>query len=323
MRNGRLFEILYILLERGGATVKELSEKLEVSERTIRRDIDALSASGIPVYAARGRSGGVRLMDNFVLSKSLLSAGEQDEILYALQTLKATGLPAEESLLSRLSATFGRETASWIDADFSDWGAPEFQKEQFGIIKQALLESRSVSFTYYAQRQQASERTVDPVKLCFKGISWYLQAWCHKREDFRTFKLSRIEKLRLLDETFKEHETPPPIDNSHGDIPLTRFCVRFSAAAAFRVYDEFDRSAITELPDGSLLVTAEWPVGTWGVGYLLSFGSGAEVLWPPYVRRQMKLEAKKILNLYEKEDTPCPLSGDKIKPSKQERKDSK
>ena len=91
MQSGRLFEILYILLERGGATVGELAGQLEVSERTIRRDIDALSASGVPVYAARGRRGGVRLLDGFVLSKSLLSAREQDEILYALQSLRATG----------------------------------------------------------------------------------------------------------------------------------------------------------------------------------------------------------------------------------------
>ncbi len=312
MKNGRLFEIIYLLLERGGATVKELSDKLEVSERTIRRDIDALSAAGIPVYASRGRNGGVRLMDNFVMSKSLLSPEEQDEILYALQALRATGVPADSKLLSRLSAVFKREAADWIVADFSEWGSQEIHKERFAIIRQAILECRAVSFKYYAQGGEISERIVEPVRLCFKGNSWYLQAWCLKRNAFRTFKLSRMEKLRLLDETFLPHDPPPPIDNSHGDVPLMHLCVRFPQAAAFRVYDEFEHSAVTELPDGSILVTAEWPVGAWGVGYLLSFGSDAEVLWPPYVRRQLKLEAQKIFRLYEKEDTPCPLSGGNI-----------
>ncbi len=312
MKNGRLFEIIYLLLEHGGATVKELSDKLEVSERTIRRDIDALSSAGIPVYASRGRNGGVRLMDNFVMSKSLLSIEDQDEILYALQALKATGAPADGKLVSRLSTVFKRQAVDWINADFSDWGSPEIYKKQFAIIKQAILERRVVSFTYYAQGGNVSERYVEPVRLCFKGISWYLQAWCRKRNAFRTFKLSRMEKLHMLNEAFSPHDNPPPIGNSNGSVPLTRLCVRFSQTVAFRVYDEFEHSSVTQLPDGSLIVTADFPLGAWGLGYLLSFGKNAEVLWPPFVRQQLMLEAQNILRLYEKEDTPCPLSNGNI-----------
>ncbi len=308
MQNGRLFKIIYVLLERGSATIRELAERLEVSERTIRRDIDALSAAGVPVYASRGRGGGVKLMDNFVLSKSLLSGREQDEILYALQTLRATGAPSDNTLITHLSALFKRDTVDWIDADFSDWGSASVQRELFNLIKHAILDGHKLSFKYYAQNGKTSCRTVDPVRLRFKGISWYLQAWCHKRNDFRTFKLSRMEQAVILDEPSSPHGEPPPIDGSNEDLPLTRFCVRFSPSAAFRVYDEFDRLNISQLPDGSLIVTTEWPVGAWGVGYLLSYGDSAEVLWPPYMRLVMQEEAKKISALYEKEDTPCPLS---------------
>ena len=106
MKNSRLFEILYLLIEKRALTAGELAERLEVSERTIYRDIDALSAAGIPVFTQKGQGGGIRLMDQFVLDKALLSQAQQDEILFALQATLATGGGAEEDTLSRLTALF-------------------------------------------------------------------------------------------------------------------------------------------------------------------------------------------------------------------------
>ena len=87
MKNSRLFEILYLLMEKRSITAGELAERLEVSERTIYRDIDALSAAGIPVFTQKGQGGGIRLMEQFILDKALLSQAQQDEILFALQAL--------------------------------------------------------------------------------------------------------------------------------------------------------------------------------------------------------------------------------------------
>ena len=78
MKNSRLFEILYLLVERRALTAGELAQRLEVSERTIYRDIDALSAAGIPVYTQKGQGGGIRLMDQFVLDRALLSQRQQE-----------------------------------------------------------------------------------------------------------------------------------------------------------------------------------------------------------------------------------------------------
>lgn len=317
MQSGRLFEILYILLERGGATVGELAAQLEVSERTIRRDIDALSASGVPVYAARGRRGGVRLLDGFVLSKSLLSAREQDEILYALQSLRATGAEQDGALLTRLSALFRREAVDWIDADFSDWGDAGERRALFDLLKTAILERHVLAFDYYGQNGQATHRTAEPVKLRFKGISWYLQAWCREKKAFRTFKLSRMEHVVRLDERFAPHDAPPALDGSGAvSVPETPIVVRFSPVVAFRVYDEFDRARITPQPDGSLIVQAKWPAGAWGGGYLLSYGSYAEILHPPALRRHVAAEAEKIMALYQNADGRCPVSDGTMEPTK-------
>ena len=123
MKNSRLFEILYLLMEKRSITAGELAERLEVSERTIYRDIDALSAAGIPVFTQKGQGGGIRLMEQFILDKALLSQAQQDEILFALQAILATGGAAEGETLARLTALFRRESASWLEVDFTDWGS--------------------------------------------------------------------------------------------------------------------------------------------------------------------------------------------------------
>lgn len=93
MQINRLFEIVYLLLDRKNMTAKELAEHFEVSVRTILRDIETLSMAGIPIYTVQGKGGGVRLMDNFVLNKSVLTDKEQQDILSALQGLNAVEVP--------------------------------------------------------------------------------------------------------------------------------------------------------------------------------------------------------------------------------------
>ena len=87
MKESRLFKIVYYLLDKGRTTAPELAQEFEVSVRTIYRDIDALSESGIPVYAETGRNGGIYLLDNYVLDKALLSDKEKLEILSSLHLL--------------------------------------------------------------------------------------------------------------------------------------------------------------------------------------------------------------------------------------------
>lgn len=297
MQSGRLFEILYILLERGTVTVEQLAERLEVSERTVRRDLDALSAAGVPVYTTRGRKGGVRLLEEFVLSKTLLSPREQDEILTALQSLRATG--TESGVLTHLNGLFRRGETDWIEVDFSPWGGGLAAKALFPTLKAAILEQRVVEFDYYGSNGQASHRRVEPCRLCFKGMNWYLQGYCRVRRDFRVFRLSRIEGLRVGEEMFPPRGVPPPMDTEPDGrpipIPMERLTLRFSPAAAYRIYDSFARQDIEQQADGSFLVRAVFPAGRWTLGFLLSFGGDVEVLEPQYLRQELRREAEKIL----------------------------
>ena len=105
MQESRLFKIIYYLLDKGQATAPELAEKLEVSVRTIYRDIDALSGAGIPIYAEAGRNGGIHLMNDFVLDKAVLSKEEKQEILTALQSIHAVRSMGGSQTLQKLSST--------------------------------------------------------------------------------------------------------------------------------------------------------------------------------------------------------------------------
>lgn len=297
MKNGRLFEILYLLVEKREVTAGELAKRLEVSERTIYRDIDALSAAGIPVYAQKGKGGGVRLMDQFVLDRALLSQSQQDEVLFALQAIRATG--GGEEALSRLSALFRREAGDWLEVDFTDWGSASAERENFSLVKRAILERRPLTFTYYSSAGEKSRRTVEPARLVFKSGCWYLSAFCRSRQDWRIFRLVRMEDLSPEEGTCPPRRPPerlePPMPEGYRGVDLR---LRFAPSAAWRVRDYFHPKEITPRPDGTLLVECTFPEDQWLLSFLLSFGGQLEVLAPDYWRDILKEEIKKSLEVY-------------------------
>lgn len=299
MQINRLFEIVYLLMERGSITAGELAERFEVTTRTIYRDIDTLSGAGIPVYANRGRSGGIRLLDHFTLDKSLLSAREQNEILFALESLKATNASENSELLSRLSGMFHKGSVDWIDVDFSEWDSGQEERDKFLLLKTAILDCFVLGFTYYNSNGEKSRRSVEPEKLSFKTGCWYLQAFCRTRQDFRTFKIKRMEELQLSEEHFQRREMPvPSLQSASYAGRYVRLQLWISPDAAYRVYDEFSPAQVSRRGDGSFTVSVEYPDGPWVYGYLLSFGENLKVISPPDVQAILLRKSQKIAAWY-------------------------
>ncbi|MDE6434761.1 MAG: YafY family transcriptional regulator [Lachnospiraceae bacterium] len=297
MREGRLFQIIYHLLDKGYATAPELAEKLEVSVRTIYRDIDALSGAGIPVYAEAGRNGGIYLLDDFVLNRVVLSEQEKQQILTALQSLAAVGNVYEENILEKLSALFRVHSDNWFEVDFSRWGDTERDNEKFELLKSAVVHCKCARITYANSYEEIGERTIQPLKLSFKGQAWYLKAYCMEKQDFRIFKLTRILDLEILDETFLPRSFP---EKEILPSPYNQITLRFSKEVAYRVYDEFNIEQIKRQENGDLLVSARLPEDNWFVGFLLSFGTRVEVIEPAYLREVL---AEQALMIYEKNKT--------------------
>lgn len=300
MQIGRLFEIVYLLLERENVTAKELAERFEVSERTIYRDVDALSAAGIPVYTAKGKGGGIRLLPAFVLNKSVLSQKEQENILFGLQSLSAARYPEAGAVLEKLRTFFRKEDPDWIDVDFTGWGSGKEEKELFDRLRGAILSRRRVIFDYVSAAGKETRRTVEPVKLRFKGSAWYLQGYCLAREDYRTFKLIRMGNLQVTEDTFPEErrkDIPIEPDLSAAANPLP-MVLGFSAAMRHRVYDEFPAGCLTEHEDGSLTARVVFWESEWVWGYLLSFGGALTVLEPAWARKRVRESLKAALENY-------------------------
>lgn len=298
MQINRLFEIVYILLEKEKVTAGELAERFEVSTRTVYRDIEALSGAGIPVYMSKGKGGGVSLLPGFTLNKAVITEGEKAEILSALKALDAVKPEEKTAALRKVGSLLGESDYDWIEVDFGIWSDKNSEKILFQDIKKAVIEKRMIRFTYTNAKGQRSEREVEPLKLCFKGEAWYLYAWCREHGEGRFFKLKRIRNLKLTEEVFQRTCRKAVLKKEHGNdwTDSVRLKLKIAKEAAFRVYEEFED--YEELGDGSFLVEISFPKGGWLFYYLLGFGRALEVLEPVEVREQLKEELEKMLEKY-------------------------
>lgn len=319
----RQLEMIYILMNKGTVTAEELAAHFEVSARTIYRDVESLSMAGIPIYAGRGKGGGIRLMERFILDKMLLSAEEQRGILAALASLRETGAAGEEKTLEKLETFFRTKTRDWVAIDFSDWSGR--RGELFGQIKEAILNRHVLEFDYFGQYGDMSHRQAEPVQLLFKEYTWYVRAWCRARGAMRLFKVLRMKRVEVLEEVFeteerhREEELPGtqgkmPETDAAADRPeksgkqqkapetdsvFTEITLRIDKKEAYRIYDRFEEDEIAVLPQGDFEIRFGCSVDDWVYGLILSFGPSAKVISPEWMRRELAERIRQMAQAYD------------------------
>lgn len=312
----RLLSIIYILMNKGTVTAAELAKRFEVSVRTIYRDIETLSMAGIPVYTVKGKNGGIRLTEQFVLNKMLVSKKEQQQILAALHSLKETGAQEETAILVKLGDFFMEKPESWVAIDFSDWSGR--RKELFNQIRDAILNRYVIQFDYYGQYGDMAHRCVEPIQLLFKEYTWYVRAYCRTKQDMRLFKVMRMKRVEVLEETFPLkniealRQQPEDISMMENPAPSTAHCTEIPSVygpapeitlwidkkEAYRIYDRFEEEEITVLPDGNFTVCLNCYVDDWIYGMVLSFGPSAQILAPEWMRSEMRRRIDAMRKLY-------------------------
>lgn len=296
MQIDRLFQIIYILLEKKTVTAKELAEKFEVSTRTIYRDIETLSSSQIPIYASKGKGGGISLLDDYILDKTVLTEKERNQILFALQGISKISNQDEKNTLEKISNIFNKSKTNWIEVDLSDWGTNLGADETFKIIKEAVINKKVLEFIYYNTYGEEKKRKACPLQIYFKDKAWYLKAYCKEKEDYRLFKISRMKEIKIIEETF-EIELPE-IKEKRIKIKTIKLELEISKNMTYRVYDEFKKEEITQKANGDFIIKTEIPENDWVYGYILSFGENIKVISPEYAKKIIKEKLQKSIKNY-------------------------
>lgn len=300
MKIDRLIGILSILLQEEKTTAPELAERFEVSRRTINRDIEDLCKAGIPIRTAQGAGGGISIMDGYRMDRTILTSKDMQMILAGLRSLDSvSGSRYYGQLMEKIqsgSSGFisGRD---FMLIDLSSWYkgslAPKIEVIQSAIENRNLLE-----FKYYAPSGE-SNRTIEPYHLVFQWSSWYVWGWCKSREDYRLFKLNRMDGVKESKQNFICRDVPMPDLSNEKIFPGgIRVKVLFTADMKWRLVEEFGPHCFTEADDGRLLFTADYTDMDNLVTWLLTFGSKAEVLEPVEARDIIRRNAEKTLQIY-------------------------
>ncbi len=309
MRSSRLLSILLLLQTRGRMTARELATELEVSIRTIYRDVDSLAEAGVPLYGDRGPTGGYQLLDGYRTRLTGLTMDEAGAVFLAgmpgpaadlgLGTVLATAqLKLLAALPAELRARAGR-IRERFHLDAPGWFRSADQAPQLATVAQAVWNQRRLRVRY-GRPTVEPERILDPLGVVLKSGVWYVVAL--RAGEPRTYRVSRIEEAEALDERF---ERPPDFDLAaywssstaayEREIPRIEVIIRVDPARldllatliGGAAADEAERLPAADDPEGwiRLRVSIDWPRDA--AMRLVGMGGFAEVIEPSELRNEV------------------------------------
>lgn len=299
MEKGRLFEILYYLLQVKKTDAHILAQHFGVSTRTIYRDLDKLLVAGIPIMTIQGYQGGVYLDPHFVFDKSLFNSKQQDMLLAALSSLSSLYPDEQDNILDLISSLFHKESIPWIEIHFDHWKKEQDVNVLFHQLKDAILNQKQIQFIYCRFQGEKYTRNVYPVKLLFKSQSWYLQGYDIDRQDYRIFKLSRMMQLIVTEKSFdRSTMIIPQLNHFEEQSEMIDVIFQFDISLGQFVFDEFPLLDIED-KKSFYLVKTSIPYSYWTISYLLSFGSKLKIIEPEWLKEKLLEEIYHLKQLYE------------------------
>lgn len=319
MRADRLLSILMLLQVHARLTARELAARLEVSERTILRDMDALSSAGVPVVAERGQGGGWRLLDSYQTTLTGLNLAEIQALFLPRPAHLLADLgwsQAFEAALLKLLATLPTANRQQAEAvgqriylDPTGWHHWEEEMAAFPLLQTAIWQERQVHLRYERGDGQQLDRIVHPLGLVAKGSIWYLVAAA--ADEVRSYRISRVRTATLTDSPCVR-----PVEFNLADywqrsmaefqsnLPYYGVRVRVAptAMSRLRYAGYFARIEQVDPPDtdGWIPVSLRFDIEAAACAYVLGFGAQMEVVEPSELRDRVLQLAKEAIAFHSK-----------------------
>ena len=290
MKIDRLIGILSVLLQQDMVTAPCLAERFEVSRRTINRDIEDLCRAGIPIVTMPGAGGGISIMENYKVDRTVFTTREMQDILAGLRSLDSVSGTNQYGLLMEKLAAGGSDfvagnqsvlidLSSWYKADL----APKIE-----IIRAAIDGRQELEFLYFSPKKEGRRR-IESYYLIFRWSSWYVWGWCTSCRDFRLFKLNRMAELKLSGAGFEPRKVPlPDLKNERIFPGGIRVKAVFEPECKWRLVEEFGLDCFEEQEDGKLLFHADYTDQDNLISWLLTFGDRVELLEPENIRKELR-----------------------------------
>ncbi|WP_068779267.1 helix-turn-helix transcriptional regulator [Paenibacillus sp. GM2] len=304
MRVDRLLSMLLIISKKGMVTGKELAEHFEVSLRTIYRDIEKLGEAGIPIASIGGKGGGYYMMENYNVDNLFLKKDEASTFMAIMNNLNFLfGNNAHfNDMVLKIENTYNREkNTDKLSINMSHFSMENELKEYLFLINQAIEENKLLVFDYCNRQMEYSERIVEPIQIAFTAGQWFLVGFCRYRDDYRRFKLVRINNLKLGDSFAQRDITREEIEEIFDEgyrKSSIRVTLKFSKRMGKQLTEYFQEEDIQQTEEGQYIVVDHFPYEEGLLKYILSFGQECEILEPRYLRDELRDYVKKILHLY-------------------------
>ncbi len=309
MKIDRLVSIIMILLDKERISAQALADMFEVSLRTIYRDIDAINMAGIPIRSTSGVGGGFEIMQQYKIDKKVFSTADLSALLMGLSSLSgmirgdelAHALAKVKSFVPADRAKDVELKVNQIRIDLSPWRGNSNIQPYLEMIQTALQENKLLTFEYIAHHGNGTVRTVEPYQLVLKNSHWYLQGYCHQRNDFRLFRLSRMSKLQMEEEIFtlRDFQKPQLDFDDIWETMHTKIKIRIHKSIMDRVLDFCTYENFSPDCEEYYIVNFPFIENEYYYDILLSFGNKCECLEPLHIRTEMKRRIHDIAVLYE------------------------
>lgn len=297
-----MLDMLMLLLSKRKLSARQIADRYEISTRSVYRYIEELNICGVPVDVMRGRYGGIKIADTFRLPAGYFTREEYSATVNALNAMYSQ--VADKSIISALDKLKSQQKSEMrelsvcgsIIVDGGTWGDSKKFSEKMRVCEVAVNESRRLMIDYISRDGEHSKRVIDPHLLIFKKNVWYVYAFCHTKQTFRTFKIGRIRSATYTGETFEKRE----ITRDKLDIDFF-----YTAENLCDVTLEIEKRSLADVEDwlgidnieprgNAFIARVTLPDDGGLVNKILGFGGAVKVLEPPDLKNKVAATARLI-----------------------------